>query len=291
MSGLVGRRVPVSNPSRPCPVCAGPSRTDGATGSGGANHEPRPVRCAACDLVFIDPLPAGTIDPETYGDAYYEPWNRPAEERARVLLWRRRLRLVEQRAPIGTLLDVGCGDGLFLENARAAGWAAEGIEFSPSGARRAADRLGRPIAIGDLARENLLRGPFQVVTLWHVLEHLPNAGSMLKAVLERIEPGGLLVVAVPNLDNLFLRGAYRLARLRPLPLYEADAREPHLSHFDSSTLRSALEGYGFREIEVMPDRCALTLAKRAIDAAAALASRVSSRLLTNALVAFGRAPR
>ncbi len=291
MSGLVGRRVPVTNPTRPCPVCAGQSRPDGAANGRVEAREPRPVRCAACDLVFIDPLPAGAIDPENYGDAYYEPWNRPVEGRARVALWRRRLRLVEKRSPVGTLLDVGCGDGLFLEIARAAGWSAEGIEFSPSGARRAAERLGRPIAIGDLTRESLLRGPFQVVTLWHVLEHLPDAGSMLDAVLRRMTPGGLLVVAVPNLDNLFLRGAYRIARLRALPLYEAGAREPHLSHFDSATIGGALERYGFREIEIVPDRCALTPAKRVIDTAAALASRIASRLLTNALVAFARAPR
>ena len=291
MAGLIGRRVPVTNPTRPCPVCAGRSLADGMAEGGADAREPCPVRCAACDLVFIDPLPAGTIDPDTYGDAYYEPWSRPAEERARVALWRRRLRLVEKRAPRGTLLDVGCGDGLFLEIARAAGWSAEGIEFSPSGARRAAERLGRPIAIGDLTREGLLRGPFGVVTLWHVLEHLPDAGSMLNAVLRRMAPDGLLVVAVPNLDNLFLRGAYRLARLRPMPLYESGAREPHLSHFDAATLGAALERCGLRGIEIVPDRCALTLAKRAIDAAAALASRLTSRLLTNALVAFGRAPR
>ncbi len=287
MVGLVGRRLPVANSTRPCPVCTAQSLVDGAADA----HEPRPVRCAACDLVFIDPLPAGTTEPDTYGDSYYEPWSRPAEERARVALWRRRLRLVEKRAPVGTLLDVGCGDGLFLEIARAEGWSAEGIEFSPSGARRASERLGRPIAIGDLAREGLLRDPFGVVTLWHVLEHLPDASSMLNAVLRRLAPDGVLVVAVPNIDNLFLRGAYRLARLRPLPLYETGAREPHLSHFDTATLSATLKRCGFRDIEIVPDRCALTLAKRGIDAAAALASRLTSRLLTNALVAFARAPR
>jgi SAM-dependent methyltransferase len=252
---------------------------------------PHPVRCGSCGLVFIDPIPAAAVDPKTYGSEYYEPWRHPREERARSALWSRRLHQVGRRAQVSTLLDVGCGDGLFLQIARDSGWVVEGIEYSPEGARHAADRLGRPIALGDLSRENLLRGPFEVITLWHVLEHLPEAGAMLQAARRRMAPGGLLVVAVPNLDNLLMRAAYRLARFRSLPLFEEGAREPHLNHFDAATLTRALVRYEFSDIDIRPDRCALTPAKRAIDAAAAIASRISHRLLTDAIVAYARAPR
>jgi SAM-dependent methyltransferase len=252
---------------------------------------PCPVRCASCGLVFIDPVPPASIDPKTYGSEYYEPWRHPREERARAALWKRRLHQVARRTPVSTLLDVGCGDGHFLQIARDSGWAVEGIEFSPTGARHAAERLGRPIALGDLSRENLLRGPFEVVTLWHVLEHLPDAQAMIEAVRGRMAPGGLLVVAVPNLDNLLMRAAYRLARFRPLPLFEAGAREPHLNHFDAATLTRALVQHRFSDIEIRPDRCALTLVKRVIDTAAAIASRFSHHLLTDAIVAYARAPQ
>jgi SAM-dependent methyltransferase len=248
------------------------------------------VTCADCGLVFIDPVPDDAVAASTYGAGYYEPWQAEAGG-ARRRMWRRRLRLLARRRAAGALLDVGCGDGQFLAAARDAGWRVDGIEFSPEGASRAAARLGRPVAVGDLSRTRQLQGPFDVVTLWHVVEHLVDPRSMLEAARARLTPGGLLVVAVPNLDNLPMRLAYRLARRRALPLYEADWREPHLSHFDPRTLRALLRGAGFDAIEIIPDRCALEFAKRAIDAAAAALGAVTGRLLTDALVAFSRRSR
>jgi len=259
--------------------------------SRGADQEHATVRCSACALVFVDPVPPCAVDHTSYGAAYYEPWQERREERARIRMWRRRLRLLEARRGRGALLDAGCGDGLFLKVARDAGWSVEGIEFSPEGARRSSQRLGRPVAVGDLTAVSGLRGPFDVVTLWHVLEHLVSPTSLLDAARARLRAGGLLVAAVPNLDNLPMRAAYRVARGRPLPLYEEGAREPHLSHFSTVTLREVLRRRGFESIEIRADLCALTPAKRSIDAVAFCLSPLCGRLLTDAIVAFARRPR
>ncbi len=281
---------PSFSPPRPCPACGSLQASDDGAVPASAGGGVSTIRCGGCGLVFVDPVPPEATRPETYGSDYYEPWQ-GREERLRIRLWRRRLALVEERAAHGSLLDVGCGDGQFLAIARDAGWRVEGIEFSPEGARRASKRLGRPVAVGHLARERLLRGPFDVLTLWHVLEHLEEPGSMLDAARDRLRPGGLLVVAVPNLDNRPMQWAYRLARGRRLPLYETGAREPHLSHFSPPVLEAFLERRRFESIEIVTDRCALTLAKRLIDAGAALLSLVARRLLTDAFVAFARRPR
>lgn len=291
MSGLQGRQGSAPSPGRPCPLCGARAahEMNGASMATGI-PTPHPVRCGSCGLVFVDPLPGAALSPASYGADYYQPWQ-GREERPRRALWKRRLRQLETRSPRGTLLDVGCGDGAFLKVARDAGWSVEGIEFSPEGARRAALRLGRPVALGDLWRERGLRGPFDVITLWHVLEHLADPSAMLRAVRERLRSGGLVVVAVPNLDNVPMQWAYRLARFRKLPLYEVSMREPHLSHFSARTLGLALTRQGFGDIEILPDRCALTLAKQGLDAVAALLSRLADRLLTDAIVAFARVPR
>ena len=276
---------------RPCPCCGGLEAQTLDRSSRGADHERAIVRCSTCSLVFVDPVPRCAVAHSAYGPAYYEPWQEEREERARFDMWRRRLGLLEARQGRGALLDVGCGDGLFLNVARDAGWSVEGIEFSPEGARRSSQRLGRPVAVGDLAVVSGLRGPFEVVTLWHVLEHLVSPSSLLDAARARLRPGGLLVAAVPNLDNLPMRAAYRLARGRPLPLYEEGAREPHLSHFCPATFREILRRRGFEAIEMRADLCALTPAKRVIDAVAFCLSALCDRLLTDAIVAFARRPR
>jgi SAM-dependent methyltransferase len=271
--------------TRPCPLCGRRSRRDPP------HLVSRPVRCAACSLVFVDPLPPEAITPEAYGADYYAPWQ-GAEEKPRRRMWRLRLRLLDHHLPGAAggraLLDVGCGDGLFLDVARGAGWNGDGIEFSPEGAARAAARLGRPVAVGNLAASSLLQGPYDVVTLWHVLEHLEHPARMLEAAHRRLRPGGLLALAVPNLSNLPMRAAYRLARGRPLPLYEPGAREPHLSHFSPATLRAMLSRGGFEPFALVADRCALQAAKRAIDACAAFLSFLTGRLQTDAMAAFAR---
>jgi SAM-dependent methyltransferase len=288
MNGAPGRRGSALAPGRPCPLC-GLRRATTRAGGKASLPAPGPVRCAGCGLVFVDPLPLAALSHSTYGHDYYEPWQ-GEEELLRIALWRRRLARVAAHAPVSSLLDIGCGDGLFLAVARQAGWLVEGIEFSPEGARRASVRLGRPVAVGDLSRDRLLAGPFDVVTLWHVLEHLADPAAMLAAARQRLRAGGLLAVAVPNLRNLPMQAAYLLARRRRLPLYEAGAREPHLSHFSEPTLTRILERAGFASIRIEADRCALTRAKRAIDAVASWLSRLSGRLMTDAIVAFARCP-
>lgn len=290
-SGEQGKLPPGTAARRPCPICGGLEARLFGRSSRDPDQEGATVRCPDCSLVFVDPVPRSAVTQDAYGADYYEPWQERREERARVRMWRRRLALIESRRGRGALLDVGCGDGLFLKVARDAGWSVDGIEFSPEGARRSSHRLGRPVAVGDLAAASGLRGPFDVVSLWHVLEHLVSPSSMLEAARLRLRPGGLLVVAVPNLDNLPMRAAYRLARGRPLPLYEQEAREPHLSHFSPRTLRDFLERRGFEEMELCADLCALTKAKRAIDAFAFCLSFLCGRLLTDAVIAFARRPR
>ena len=87
---------------------------------------------------------------------------------------------------------------------RRAGWDVVGIEFEPSLAEASSRRYGVPVVVGDAVSADV-RGPFDVITMWHVLEHLPDPGSALARAAGLLRPGGTLIVSVPNNDSLQAR--------------------------------------------------------------------------------------
>jgi len=228
------------------------------------------------------------VPPEAlYGESYYAAWRAEAGPRRR--MWKRRLRFLEDSRR-GRLLDVGCAEGSFLREAKASGFQVEGTELSPHPARFAAALLGARVHCGSLPELGLPGASFAAVTFWHVLEHTEDPGANLRAARELLEPGGRLVVAVPNRHNTIFRAAYRIARGRPVHLYDPADREQHLHHWDPASLRASLEAHGFLVEAVSPDPCAIGLAKWIVDAAGRLHSAAAREPRTSAMVAVASAP-
>ena len=102
-----------------------------------------------------------------------------------------------------TLLDIGCGNGGFLESAKHAGWDVLGLEPDPKAAEAARQR-GLDVRVGTievLANESAC---FDVITLSHVIEHVHTPQDVLTAVHRLLKPGGLVYVDTPNIES---RGA------------------------------------------------------------------------------------
>jgi 2-polyprenyl-3-methyl-5-hydroxy-6-metoxy-1,4-benzoquinol methylase len=225
-----------------CPVCGAPGPFE--------PFEEHIARCRHCRTLFDNPRPTQREVAVSYNEgATYAGWNREGRDWQR--MWEQRLRLVGSNPPPGTrLLDVGAGDGSFLDLARRHGYDVLGTEFSEEGARRARE-VGLEILLGQLCDIDFGGRRFDVVTLWHVLEHVPNPGQVLTRVFELLQPGGRLVVAVPNEDNALMN--HRLGRRRWLP---KEGRFPkpqwgteiHLTHFQKPTLTAALRQAGFEVI-------------------------------------------
>lgn len=165
-------------------------------------------RCTSCRLWFLDPLPTpeevASFYPKDY--ACYEDLQKPPGSRlvrlAREIGLRRLTRPVDRlmEAP-GRLLDVGCGTGAFLAAMRDRGWDVRGVEPNRSAANHARGRLGLAVHEGALASGLFPPRSFDVVTLWHVLEHLPDPADTLRTVAGLVRPGGWLVLAVPHLES------------------------------------------------------------------------------------------
>lgn len=225
-----------------CGVCGSDeARPWGAVRGAGAlaAHEFPLVTCVRCGLVYSRPRWASldALYQEAFRGQHGERFNRLTETIIRWMEDRRARSVARLRAP-GALLDIGCGRGIFLAALKRRGWQVAGTEVAlgvagPSHRRQ----LGVPILAGDFLQRRFHDGQFDVVTLWHVLEHVPDPRATLRKIRQVLRPDGWVLIGVPNLDSWQARwfGA-RWLHLNP---------PYHLSQFTVETLRRLLETEAF----------------------------------------------
>ena len=206
------------------------------------------VRCAECSFLHVVPRPTAEELTALYDDEYFA-----GHDLASCLNFRRPVfaqclaKLAKLRPQRGTLLDVGCGTGEFVEDARAAGWNAVGIESSRPAAEFAHEQKHLPVHHATLDHVPFPSASFSAVTLLDVLEHLRDPRQELVAVRNLLRPDGIAVVRVPNT-------VFHLARTRVCDLLhvadEGLQMRYHLNHFTPRTLAGLLRRVGFEIISV-----------------------------------------
>jgi 2-polyprenyl-3-methyl-5-hydroxy-6-metoxy-1,4-benzoquinol methylase len=112
--------------------------------------------------------------------------------------WLRMQSVLRREPGPASLLDIGCGRGILIEFFRKRGWRVLGTQLSRTAAEAARRHRGVEVAVGDLLDLGLAESSFRVVTLYHVLEHVPRPDEYLREVHRLLEEGGLLIVEVPN---------------------------------------------------------------------------------------------
>jgi len=125
----------------------------------------------------------------------------------------------------GSLLDIGAGTGDFLKQAQEANWKVSGVEPN-EGAKKLAEEKGINLqeSINDLNGKT-----FDVITMWHVLEHVPNLEETISTIEKLLKPEGTLIIAVPNYKSFDAKyykehwAAYDVPR--------------HLWHFSQTSMR------------------------------------------------------
>jgi SAM-dependent methyltransferase len=154
----------------------------------------------------------------------------------------RHLRLLHRFIPSpGRLLDAGCASGYFLDAARRAGWSIAGVEPSEVLFEKALRTLGTEVPLFRVTLEQAHFEPasFDAITLWDVLEHVPDPVGFLELCASLLKPGGRLLVNVPDLGSPEAR---LLGRKWPLLLAE------HLNYFTRGSLRRAGEKAGLKPL-------------------------------------------
>jgi len=140
----------------------------------------------------------------------------------------------------GRVLDIGCGRGYFLYACRNYGYYVEGFDISDDAALYVRNELKIPVTTVSIEDVRYEKGSFDIITMWHSLEHCPDPRQYLKKAWEWLIADGLLVVEVPNYKGTDAQKTWDQWKGWRLP--------SHIYHFTPETLISLLERYGFQTI-------------------------------------------
>jgi 2-polyprenyl-3-methyl-5-hydroxy-6-metoxy-1,4-benzoquinol methylase len=141
-------------------------------------------------------------------------------------------------SPKAKLLDIGCGTGSFLSFMKSKGFAVFGVENHP---KAKSICLENNLEVHS-NEDDIAEAGFDLITLWHVLEHLPNPEKRISVYKNLLKVNGLLVVAVPNFES-HDRNHYQED-------WAALDVPRHLWHFTSTGLISAVEKMGFELVKI-----------------------------------------
>ncbi len=192
------------------------------------------VECRTCGLIFVNPRDSE----DRVASQYVQDQTSPIQYYARSarvdrVVFGHWLDRIEQFIPKGTLLDIGCNVGTFMETAAARGWKVEGVEANPKASAVCREK--------NLTVHNALFGPeflqsfdrkYDLVCMNDTIEHFPDPSQALQWAQSVMAPGGHLSLTTPNIDNLL----GRLFQIKP---------KEHLFYFSDETLRRAFEKAGY----------------------------------------------
>lgn len=211
----------------------------------------RLVRCLDCGMIFINPRPDFSRIHSQYNESYfhcetpvrggYE--NYIGDKNLICLTFRKRIRKLQRLIalkPGGNVLDIGCAAGFFLEEGKNAGWNVQGLELCDSQAQEARKK-GFHVVSSSIEDAAFPDSSFDLITLWDVIEHIPEPVSALASVYRWLKPGGHVVLTTPDAGSWMAK----LFRRNWLGFRSIDE---HLFFFNRATMSHALKLAGLTPV-------------------------------------------
>lgn len=233
-----------------CPVCNQPSTKHYLTVKDYSVSQEtfQLLRCSSCAFIQTTPIPADLS--RYYESAQYISHTNKATgivdilykfARTQTTRWKTNLITQYNHHATKTLLDYGCGTGAFLAHAQKKGWAINGVEPSDAPRKIASTQTNHDIAasLNDLAPHT-----YNIITLWHVLEHIEALHQTLHALTTRLNQNGTIFIAVPNHESLDAHhyqehwAAYDTPR--------------HLWHFSRNNMKQLLDHHELKIVNIIP---------------------------------------
>lgn len=205
------------------------------------------LQCNCCKIVYISPFSnSQTLKKKVYNKFYFKNEKLSFVQSIvyRISLYKDYPQLVNSILPgNGRILDVGCGEGTFMEKMKELGWDTYGIEVN----RYLVEKLEKIFGKGhvyssDFKKNTLKNDKFDAITFWHVIEHLDKPVQALKIYKSLLKRGGTLFIEVPNVDSWVFKifgNKYTWLRI-----------PDHLYYYSPYTIKELLKRSGYRNIHV-----------------------------------------
>lgn len=233
-----------------CPICEGTSFSKHSIVNDHmvSQEDFTIVKCDSCGFLITSPRPA-----DDQLGRYYESEDYISHSNTKKSLFSRAYQLVRNKAVRdkrkwveahsrkGQILDMGCGTGHFLNECKLNGWDITGVEVSEVARANAFTEHGiKPLSSFDEVKED--SNQFNAISMWHVLEHLPNLNEHLNKFHKILKDDGALFIAVPNHESL--------DAVHYGPQWAAWDVPIHLWHFSKSSMKNLAEKNGFEITEI-----------------------------------------
>lgn len=209
------------------------------------------VSCKSCGFKFTNPRPENSVIGDYYKAEEYVSHSNTTKgvvnklyHSVRNYTLKQKLKLISSYVSRGTMLDYGCGTGMFLNVCKNDGWETYGMEPDDNARKMSIEKGLDVFSDKDKVSDRIADKKFNAITLWHVLEHVTDMEATLSFFKSKLNNDGVLIIAVPNhvsYDAQYYKefwAAYDVPR--------------HLHHFDINSMTSLVEKAGFKFKESKP---------------------------------------
>lgn len=207
-------------------------------------------KCTSCGFLFTNPRPSkNQIDNYYQSENYISHSNKSKGlfaglyQIARILNQTSKYSIIKKHTAVGNVLDIGCGTGHFLSYLKSKKWNVLGIEPNASAAEYARNNFGLSV-FDENKLKDLENSKFNLITMWHVLEHVHNLNERLNLIHQVLGDDGVFILALPNPDSFDAKyyknywAAYDVPR--------------HLYHFTKTDISRLAERHDFYLKKIYP---------------------------------------
>lgn len=207
------------------------------------------ISCEHCQLWITSPRPTSDQIGKYYESPEYISHTNKSNSFVNIIYkivrqytLSRKVKIIKEYKPTGLILDYGCGTGAFLKRCKDEGFQIEGIEPNTHAREEATKITGQVILESIIQHEETNKA--DIITLWHVLEHVADLDSTIQELYKRLNKDGYIIIAVPNKNSYDAKHYKEMWAAYDVPR--------HLYHFTKTSISKLSKKYNLKLVQTIP---------------------------------------